>query len=99
MKACDKNLDATYRINENIVFRLMDGEAVILDLACGEYFSLNKAGTKVLQAITHQKTIGEIIGIFCQDYGLKEVQARSDINDLFVQLKNAQIILEDKTNA
>jgi hypothetical protein len=41
------SLDASVRVPEDIVFRELDGEAVILNLASGFYFGLDRVGTRI----------------------------------------------------
>lgn len=37
-----------YRIDkDNVTHRILDGEAVILNLDSGDYYSLNEVGTKI----------------------------------------------------
>ena len=44
----------------DILSRILDGEAVLLDLASGTYFGLNPVGSRVWELISASKTVGEI---------------------------------------
>jgi hypothetical protein len=43
----DASLDHSVRIADDVVFRELDGEAVILNLQSGLYFGLDPVGTRI----------------------------------------------------
>ena len=43
------SLDGSVRVPEDVVFRELDGEAVILNLESGMYFGLDAIGTRIWQ--------------------------------------------------
>jgi hypothetical protein len=43
------SLDASVHVGEDVVFRELDGEAVILNLQSGVYFGLDAVGTRIWQ--------------------------------------------------
>ena len=43
------SLDASVHIPSDVIFRELDGEAVILNLASGVYFGLDPVGTRIWQ--------------------------------------------------
>lgn len=48
------SLDSAVHIHEDVVFRELDGEAVILQLQSGVYFGLDAVGTRLWQMLeTH----------------------------------------------
>jgi len=49
------SLDRSVRVGKDVVFRELDGEAVILNLETGTYFGLDTVGTRIWQ--------------FCRDHG------------------------------
>jgi len=49
------SLDRSVCVGKDVVFRELDGEAVILNLETGTYFGLDTVGTRIWQ--------------FCQDHG------------------------------
>lgn len=49
------SLDRSVCVGKDVVFRELDGEAVILNLETGTYFGLDAVGTRIWQ--------------FCQDHG------------------------------
>jgi len=49
------SLDRSVRVARDVVFRELDGEAVILNLESGTYFGLDTVGTRIWR--------------FCQDQG------------------------------
>ena len=45
------SLDSRVTIGPDVVFRELDGEAVILNLETGLYFGLNEMGTRIWQRL------------------------------------------------
>ena len=50
-------LDAMFRIPDEVIFRELDGEAVILNLDTGIYFGLDAVGTRIWRLIEERKPL------------------------------------------
>lgn len=62
------------------MFRELEGEMVLLDLASGVYFGLDPVGTRVWGLIAEQRSPAEIVTALTAEY---EVDARTCEADLF----------------
>ncbi len=51
-------LDAAFRIPDEVIFRELDGEAVILNLDTGIYFGLDAVGTRIWRLIEERSRSG-----------------------------------------
>jgi Coenzyme PQQ synthesis protein D (PqqD) len=74
------------RIAEDVIFRMLGDEAVILNLATGTYFGLNSVGTRLWQLIAEHSSVEPVIAAFLAEYGVEESQLRQDLADLIQQL-------------
>jgi len=54
------SLDASVRVPEDVVFRELDGEAVILNLQSGLYFGLDAMGTRIWQLCQEHGSIRSV---------------------------------------
>lgn len=68
-----------YTVNkDNVVYRIIDREAVILNLDDGNYYNLNETGTEIWEAINGRKEPGRIISRFSKEYGMPQQQLHKD---------------------
>lgn len=54
------SLDASVHVAEDVVFRELDGEAVILNLQSGVYFGLDAMGTRIWQLCQEHGSIRSV---------------------------------------
>lgn len=59
-------------IPEDIVFRDLAGEAVILNLGTGMYFGLNVVGTKIWRLISEECSSGQIVATLLEEDEIEE---------------------------
>lgn len=75
-----------WRIPEDVVFRELDGEGVLLNLATGIYFGLNPTGTIVWQLLNEGKPDGEIVSALVAEFEVTEDIAAADVKILIEEL-------------
>lgn len=86
-------LEKKYSIDQDkISWRILDGEAVILNLDSGFYYSLNKIGTRIWELLSKGKTTEEIIDIISSEYKADNGKVRNDTINLFNELKKEDLI-------
>lgn len=73
-------------------YRIIDGEAVILNLDNGYYYSLNEAGTGIWESINSKKSLSEILNFLKKKYRLPEKQLKADLMELVKDLKKEELI-------
>jgi hypothetical protein len=78
------SLDRRFEIMKDIHVRTFDGEAVILDLARGDYFGVSEVGARLWEGLAAGKTPREIAAEIEVDY---EVTTEALLADL-VKLTN-----------
>ena len=90
------DLSRKYAIDKDrITYRIIDGEAVILNLDSGYYYSLNSVGTNIWKMIDEGKKPETILSCLEQDY--RQVEKRDlkkDMVALLDDLKKEKLIEE-----
>ena len=74
------------RIPADVVFRDLDGEGVILNLATGTYFGLNATATRVWHLVHEGKTADEIALALVDEFEVTDAAARTDVALLLEEL-------------
>ena len=88
-------LEARFSKNVNIPWRLIEGEAVLIDLEEGEVVRLNAVGAEIWNAIDGKRTLGEIVAhIFCT-FEVSQRTARRNVYRFIKQLLRQELIQEE----
>jgi len=83
------------RIADEVIFRVLGDEAVILNLATSRYFGLNSVGTRLWQLIAEHESEEKVIEAFLAEYEVEETQLRQDMDDLIQQLMQKGLVRND----
>jgi hypothetical protein len=77
---------STVRISGDIVFRKLEGEAVILHLATGTYYGLDAVGTRIWELLREQARVDAIMEAILQQYEVEPARCEQDLLGLLRQL-------------
>ncbi len=77
--------------SSNIIWSIVDGEAVLLDTLSGHYFSLNPLGTEIWQCLHQGEVLPQIVGTIASKYGVEEEIVRRDVSELIGELRAARL--------
>lgn len=83
------------RIPDDVIFRVLGDEAMILNLVTRTYFSLDSVGTRIWQIIAEHGSAERVIETFLAEYEVQEGQLRQDLIDLIRQLKDKGLLLSN----
>ncbi len=87
------NLTQRYTVDKNnIAHRLIDNEAVILNLETGVYYSLDAAGADIWELLCNNKSIGQVIEYLKETYDATEERLKKDTLKLLENLEKEQLI-------
>jgi len=75
-----------------LVWRVVDGEALIVDLASGRFFSLDRVGTEVWTGLKNGLDLAQIVDAIATTYGVDEQTVRRDVNDLLEELSREGLV-------
>ena len=85
------SLDSRVQIEEEVVYRELEGEAVVLNLKTGRYFGLDPVGTRIWQLLPDH-SLREILRLLVSEYEAGEQQIREDLIRLVEQLRDQQLV-------
>lgn len=87
------NLDSAYAPRQDVASELIDGEAIIIDLGTGMYFSLDRAGGRIWALLAEQRSLDEILACLLAEYEVGAQAARDDLENLVTQLLAENLIV------
>ena len=76
------SLDSAFVIPDDVIFRELDGEANILNLATGNYFGLDEVGTRVWTLIAGSQTLGRAVDAVIAEYDVDRTVLEADVIEL-----------------
>lgn len=85
-------LDATISIPEDVIFRNLEGEAIILNLATGIYFGLDAVGTRMWTVLAESSSVRRVVDVIGGEYDVEPRIAEQDVLDLVNQLVEKGLI-------
>lgn len=104
MKLSTKNLSRRFRtpnmikhlqpnINE-VAAKIIEGEAIFINLSTGVYYSLNQSGTLIWEIIEAERTLDEAVAAVTDHYQVSKEQAEVDVERLVSTLLEEKIVIE-----
>jgi hypothetical protein len=78
--------------SDGLMWRDVDGEAVILDMENDTYYSLNETGSLVWKMIDDKKSVEEIASMLSVKYGISAKKAEKDINEIISKFRKDKLI-------
>jgi hypothetical protein len=86
---------STVRLSADVIFRELDGEAVLLDFASGRYFGLNAVGTRVWTLLAAGKSVDAAIDVVVHEFDASEDQVARDVEELVTELLSRGLLIGD----
>lgn len=86
---------STIRRSADVVSRVLDGEAVLLDLKEGIYFGLNEVGTFLWEQIAEGATLSGLRAQLVAEFDVDEPTADRDLQDLVAELRRRGLVEVD----
>jgi hypothetical protein len=86
------SLDTSISVPEDVIFRELDGEAIILDLASGTYFGLDEVGTRLWMLLTESSSIRRVVEVMAGEYVVESAQLERDVLELVSQLVDRGLV-------
>lgn len=80
--------------NNAVLWRELDGEAILLDPKEGCSYNLNTIGTLIWKMLDGTHTIGDITTAICELYEVEFEQAYQDTEQLLADLRNNNLLTE-----
>lgn len=83
------------RIADDVVFRELDGEAVILHLGTGLYYGLDPVGTRIWQLLERRQPMEGVVSALTAEYDVDAATARADVLRLLDALCHKGLLVSD----
>ena len=80
------SLNNSITIPDDVLFRELDGEAVLLNLRTGTYFGLNPVATRMWQLIAEQHSLARVLDTLAREYEADRLVLENDLLELGRQL-------------
>jgi coenzyme PQQ synthesis protein D (PqqD) len=80
------SLNSSLKVSDDVVFRELDGEAIILNLASGVYFGLDPVGTRMWRLIEQRGRLGDVLAAMCDEYDASNEKIERDLVALTSEL-------------
>jgi hypothetical protein len=75
--------------SDDVLFRALDAEAVLLNLKSGVYFGLNPVGTRAWQLLAEHRTLARVCDVMVDEYDVEREVLERDLLELGRQLQDA----------
>ena len=87
------DLDARVRPNrKDVASKILDGEAIMIDLTKGTYYSLDGAGTLTWELVESECTLGQIADAIARGFEVSPETARADAEGLVEQMLSEGLV-------
>jgi hypothetical protein len=88
----EPTIDDTLLVNPDVVFREIDGEAVLLHLERGTYFGLDPIGTRVWLAIVEHGCARPVLAPLLEEFDVTADTLESDVRSLLADLSAYDLV-------
>jgi len=83
------------RLSPDVIFRDLDGEAVLLDLASGRYFGLNAVATRVWVQLHGGAAVDGVIAALREEFDGDPDEIARDVDELLEELASRGLLFAD----
>lgn len=84
--------------NSSILWRELDGEAVLLSPSAGSSYNLNPVGTFIWKLLDGKHTPADIATAICQVYEVEFEQALQDVQAILADMRTNNLLSEAPTS-
>ncbi len=81
------------QLSADVIFRDLEGEAVLLDLASGRYFGLNAVGTRIWTLLASGATVEAIVAALAAELDADADQIARDVEELLAELATRGLVI------
>jgi hypothetical protein len=88
--------ETTVRARPAVTWRELDGEAVLLDLEHGRYFTLNRAGSRLWRTLGKRRTLSSLQQDLVENFDVDAETAWNDLVELVRDLDHHALVVLDR---
>ncbi len=89
-----QKVNGQYALNDRVLCRIVEEEAVLLDLDSGQYYGLNNVGTRIWQLLGAGHSASSICELVVQEFEVAEAEA--DVEALIKMLLAKRLLVRQK---
>jgi hypothetical protein len=86
------DLNSRFRRREEVAAKVIDGEAIIINLANGVYYSMDKAGALIWELLENGQPLDQIARAVVARYDIAAEKARDDVARLAGELVQENLL-------
>jgi hypothetical protein len=86
-------LDTRVTVPPGVMFRDLDGEAVVLELESGRYFGLNETGTRMWLLLQEHGAVEPALHAMLAEYDVAEERLREELLSFVNTLSSQRLLL------
>lgn len=88
----DISLASHVRVGDEVLFRDLGEDMVLLDLRSGVYFSLNAVGARIWHILQEQGPLQGVLDSLVGEYDVSEGQCATDLCDLIALMRDKGLV-------
>jgi hypothetical protein len=89
--------DSRFRLREDVRFRVVGQEAVVVRQEAAEVIALNQVGARVLELLSDTKGIDEIVDTLIREYDVERSTLERDVEGFVGEIVEAGILEEQES--
>jgi hypothetical protein len=79
-------------MSAHVLFRDLEGEAVLLEMKRGVYFGLDPIGTRIWHLLLQGRSVRDVVATLVAEYEVGETQGAEDVLALVRQLQEQGLV-------
>jgi Coenzyme PQQ synthesis protein D (PqqD) len=87
-------LHCSFQTADNVLFRQVEDEAILLYVPSGTYFGLNSTGILLWQAIQNKQSLLSIVDTILAEYEVERLQVIDDLQALLQNLLDNELVIK-----
>lgn len=87
-----QDLSRRIRISNDVLFREIDGEAVLLNIRTGVYFGMDPVGTRIWRILEKKKRLNEILDHMLQEFDVDRRTCEQDLLEFTARLEKHDLV-------
>jgi len=85
-------LTSRVKVNDDVLFQELQGEAVLLNLKSGVYFGLDPVGTRIWQLFAEHEVLSDVAQAVVAEYDVAEDKCSEDLLKLVDDLEKQELV-------
>lgn len=83
--------------SDDITWREIDGDLVILDLRSSTYMTTNASGAVLMRELTEERSGEDFVRALMRAFGIDQAQAESDVDSFLEALREGGLLEQQPT--